>query len=321
MRDFLSFCFPNDKDIFLEKLKGDGGHRSYSRVKTNKKSFILMDCGSQDSSMKLFIDIQKRLKNQVLVPKIFQYDLKKGLILLEDLGEESLESYFLKTGELNSRLVYQKAIRQLIQMQSQIQVSQKDPCFDSAFFEKETKQALFDVEKYLKSEHNLSLSKNLSKAFEENMRELTQSFLDQDQVFCHRDYHSRNLMLHQGKIFMIDFQDAGRGPWFYDLASLLYDSYVFIEDKKYGYQFYYQQLPENLKQKVGSLDRIQQLTESLFLQRGFKACGRFCAFKTENGKDSHLKYLKSTFQLLNQISIKHSQQRISKYLQFLLSSY
>ena len=45
-------------------------------------------------------------------------------------------------------------------------------------------------------------------------------------MLCHRDYHSRNLMLHERRLYIIDFQDARMGPDTYDLASLLRDSYV-----------------------------------------------------------------------------------------------
>ncbi len=45
-------------------------------------------------------------------------------------------------------------------------------------------------------------------------------------MLCHRDYHSRNLMLHDGSLYIIDFQDARMGPDTYDLVSLLRDSYV-----------------------------------------------------------------------------------------------
>src|SRR6267143_1401913 len=45
-------------------------------------------------------------------------------------------------------------------------------------------------------------------------------------VLCHRDYHSRNLMLHDGSLYIIDFQDARMGPDTYDLVSLLRDSYI-----------------------------------------------------------------------------------------------
>ena len=45
-------------------------------------------------------------------------------------------------------------------------------------------------------------------------------------MLCHRDYHSRNLMLHERQLYIIDFQDARMGPDTYDLVSLLRDSYV-----------------------------------------------------------------------------------------------
>ncbi len=51
-------------------------------------------------------------------------------------------------------------------------------------------------------------------------------------MLCHRDYHSRNLMLHGGHLYIIDFQDARMGPDTYDLASLLRDSYVDISDRE-----------------------------------------------------------------------------------------
>ena len=51
-------------------------------------------------------------------------------------------------------------------------------------------------------------------------------------MLCHRDYHSRNLMLHDGSLYIIDFQDARMGPDTYDLVSLLRDSYVDIDDRE-----------------------------------------------------------------------------------------
>ena len=45
-------------------------------------------------------------------------------------------------------------------------------------------------------------------------------------VLCHRDFHSRNLMVHEKRLWVIDFQDARLGPDTYDLVSLLRDAYV-----------------------------------------------------------------------------------------------
>ena len=50
-------------------------------------------------------------------------------------------------------------------------------------------------------------------------------------VLCHRDYHSRNLMLHDDRLYIIDFQDARMGPDTYDLVSLLRDSYVDLPEQ------------------------------------------------------------------------------------------
>ena len=55
---------------------------------------------------------------------------------------------------------------------------------------------------------------------------IVEELASEPRVLCHRDYHSRNLMLHDGSLYIIDFQDARMGPDTYDLASLLRDSYV-----------------------------------------------------------------------------------------------
>ena len=55
---------------------------------------------------------------------------------------------------------------------------------------------------------------------------LAEELSAEPRVLCHRDYHSRNLMLHEGRLVVIDFQDARMGPDTYDLVSLLRDSYV-----------------------------------------------------------------------------------------------
>ena len=59
---------------------------------------------------------------------------------------------------------------------------------------------------------------------------IVEELAGEPRVLCHRDYHSRNLMLSQGQLYLIDFQDARMGPDTYDLASLLRDSYVDLND-------------------------------------------------------------------------------------------
>ncbi len=63
-------------------------------------------------------------------------------------------------------------------------------------------------------------------ALRAEFRPIIDELAGEPRVLCHRDYHSRNLMMHEGLLYMIDFQDARMGPDTYDLVSLLRDSYV-----------------------------------------------------------------------------------------------
>ena len=320
MQDFLNSCLPDLKGLKIEKLKGDGGHRSYTRLKKGSQSYMLMSCGANDPSLKLFIDIQMRLKKQVQVPQIFHFDLKNGFLLLEDLGDISLEHVFFNGEKEQKLFFYQQALKQLIELQSQVQLSEKDPVFDSDFFLAEMDQAVRDIEKYVSDILKKSFDKKLFQDFKEEIKQAISHFQREDYVYCHRDYHSRNLMIKNNKLVMIDFQDAGAGPWCYDLASLLYDCYVPLSNRKELVQFYFENLSSSLKQKVRSLDRVNQMLGIQFLQRGFKACGRFCAFKIEDNKETHLKYLKPTFALLKSRAEDLSYPAVSACAYFLIQA-
>src|SRR6185503_13342898 len=69
-------------------------------------------------------------------------------------------------------------------------------------------------------------------ALADEWRAIAEALAAEPRVLCHRDYHSRNLMLHRGSLHIIDFQDARMGPDTYDLVSLLRDSYVDFSDQQ-----------------------------------------------------------------------------------------
>ena len=319
MQDFLKSYFSDLSHLQIENLKGDGGRRSYKRLKKGSQTFILMSCGGGDPSLKLFVEIQSRLKNFVPVPQIFHLNLKTGFLLLEDLGDKSLEHVFLKKDKNLSLSFYQKALKQLIDLQSRILPAKRDPVFDIGFFLDEINQSFCDIEKYLCDVlKRRPYDKKLLQAVKKEMNQIMSCIQKEDYVYCHRDYHSRNLMIKDNKVWMIDFQDAGKGPWCYDLASLLYDCYTPLSNRNELAQFYFENRPASLKQKVTSLSQVQQMLKFQFLQRGFKACGRFCAFKIEDNKDSHLKYLKPTFTLLRKTAQELNQAEIFNYAHFLV---
>jgi len=126
------------------------------------------------------------------------------------------------------------------------------------------------------------------------MNKIAELLAGQPQVFTHRDYHSRNLMMRQGRVRVIDFQDALMGPASYDLASLLRDSYLSLDEE----------LIEELviryldgRAKAGAtLDRptFMRLFDLTSIQRNLKAAGRFVYIEKEKHNDRYLQYIPRT---------------------------
>ena len=292
MEHFLKTYFPEVHNLKIEKLNGDGGHRSYHRVWDKDKTYILMESGENDPSLKDFIFWQKKLEEvKAPVPKIFKWDLEKGQLLLEDLGDHSLEKAFSKKeGRLE---LYFKALANLISIQETLLPHSQSPRFDSSFLIEEVQVAL--------KRFKLFFQKNSSSlpecsGFEEEMSGICRSLDKLPFTFCHRDYHSRNLMIKEGIVSIIDFQDAGSASFCYDLTSLLYDSYVSLssEEKKELIDFYFNKLPSALKKSVKNTEELHRFTKLLFLQRGFKACGCFVGFSNNSNKKDHLPFVKPT---------------------------
>ena len=276
-----------------------------------------MSCGKQDKSLKHFIEVQKRLSPFVSVPKLFHQDLKEGCLILEDLGDQSLEKLFYKREGAQTHLAYCKALKQLINLQDKVKKQENDVVFHKDFFFKENETAISQLETYIHISKGKDLFKESSSLkFKEDMKNLFLNFKIKDYVYCHRDYHSRNLMWKGGQIVLIDFQDAGLGPLAYDLTSLLYDSYVSLSlsKKEDMISFYFDHLPKNLKKKAQSVSHIDLMTRLIFLQRGFKACGCFAGFKNRDNKGTHLKYIRPTLQLVEKVAGDLSYKGIFQYI-------
>lgn len=319
MDSFLKDYFPGLKNLKKENLPGDGGHRKYTRIYVGKKTFILMSCGEKDPSLGKFIEVQKRLKPFVSVPKLFHKDIEKGLLLLEDLGDQSLEQFFLLNGKKSSLSFYHQALKQLISIQDQTKILKTDTLFDRGFFLKESETAVYHLQTYINQsckQKSTLFDEKSSEPFRKDMNQILFKFKPEDFVYCHRDFHSRNLMIKKARLICIDFQDAGLGAWYYDLTSLLYDSYVSLSvlDKKGFIQFYFDHLPNKLRQKVQSVSHVEFMVKLQFLQRGFKACGCFAAFKNRDKKDTHLKYIQPTLRLLEKEAVELSYKGISQYI-------
>ncbi len=317
MEDFLKGYFAN-QSFQSEKLLGDGGHRSYTRLITkNKDSYILMSSGEEDQSLKDFVLVQERLKEVgCFVPKIFQKDFSKGLLLMEDLGNKSLEEIKNKKGYKKSYPYYLKALKQLVHLQ-QVKLKSTNTIFDKKFFLKEIDVAINRLEEFLKItlQKESFLKGNLKESMKEEMKEIISEFVKSPLTYCHRDFHSKNIMIHQGEVYLLDFQDAGVGPWMYDLTSLLYDSYITFTDLEIQnlIKFYFENVSSDFQKSIGQFTDLKLLIQLQFLQRGFKACGCFASFYNDNQKTTHLKYIKPTLKNLYKVAKNLNHKNTASY--------
>lgn len=290
-----------EKDFRIFQLAGDASNRRYFRVVVEEESFVLMVWEPfKDNDNYPFLSVLRCLqKNKVSAPKVLSLSEKDGLILLEDLGDLTLERKFWENQDQNLVLPYYKqSLEQLFKIHSLNSDSTNNNCT--------ALRTSFNVEKFM-WEFNYSM-KHLVKEFckveisETQEKDLNEVFLNicerltsQQPVVCHRDFHSRNVMIKLGLVKIIDFQDARLGPAQYDLVSLLKDSYVNLE------QTLQSQLLENyfLKYKkelnpTASKEEFLRNYEVQTIQRCFKACGSFTSFFNTRGDRRYLKYIERT---------------------------
>jgi hypothetical protein len=108
--------------------------------------------------------------------------------------------------------------------------------------------------------------------------------IDEESVFSHRDFHSRNIFIQNDNFYIIDFQDSMIANKYYDIASIVFDSYLDFKPK--GSFF------KNIESLFGKIDYEQLF--SVALQRNVKALGTFGFQIFERGNHSYKKYIGRT---------------------------
>ncbi|WP_241546849.1 aminoglycoside phosphotransferase family protein [Thiohalobacter thiocyanaticus] len=205
----------------IEPASGDASFRRYFRLTDGESTRVVMDAPPEKEDSAPFVDIAARLQEAgVSVPGVLAQDLAQGFVLLADLGHTLyLDALDADTVER----LYGDALEALVAMQARGDTAGLPP-YDAELLEREMR--LF-TDWLVQRQLGLELTAAERDLLETAFGRLIGTALEQPQVFVHRDYHSRNLMLqptHNPGI--IDFQDAVRGPLTYDLVSLLRDCYI-----------------------------------------------------------------------------------------------
>ena len=285
----------------LSVVSGDASFRRYFRLHHTGGTYIAVDAPPEKENSRPFVAIAQALyAHGVHVPETIAYDFDLGFMLLSDLGDTLLRPC------LNDDTVhdlYQQAMRELVTIQGCPSPQNYPlPPYDRPRLM--TEMALFKewfVAQYLA----LTLSDEEIALIDDTCQHIAENVAQQPNVFVHRDYHSRNLMLvNDGVLGVIDFQDAVIGAITYDLVSLLRDAYVewpqqrvvdWVEDFR------------NLLQQQGQIPQVSQAQflawfDYMGAQRHLKVVGIFARLSLRDGKHGYLNDIPLVFKyLLNEI--------------------
>jgi aminoglycoside/choline kinase family phosphotransferase len=289
-------------------LTGDASTRRYFRVIPSDGPSIVLALHDEaiDVATLPFVAVARLLSRMPLpVPDLIGHADSLGILALEDLGDVTLQSH-LGAGTLTEHeALYRQAVAFIgvLQKRGEDLLTPDDGPSRIAFdVEKLTWEMDFFVKHFVEGFRGASLSPAERSALSNEWAHLVEEIASEPRVLCHRDYHSRNLMVHGDQLYVIDFQDARMGPDTYDLASLLRDSYVDITEPEVdGFLAYFLALK-------GIVDGVEfrRRFDVMAVQRNLKALGTFGYQAAARGNPVYLQYIPRTLKYVRENFEKHA---------------
>lgn len=275
----------SDSSLEVQPLSGDAGFRQYFRI-NNFPDLLAVYAPTEQIDSQKFIDLVVYLREEgIHAPQVFEYDLQKGFLLIENFGDTLLLSV------LNSETAdtyYGESLLTLLRLQQSPAKSELIPPYNEAALRKEME--LFPewfVSKLLG--HDLTDAEHA--LLEDTFKLLISNADEQPHVFVHRDYHSRNLIVRKvGPPGVIDFQDAVWGPITYDLVSLLKDCYVRWPSSRVNQwvRAYGSMIASAGLMLPVSENQFQRWFDLMGLQRHLKVLGIFARLFLRDNKSAYL---------------------------------
>ena len=277
-----------DTYIDLQVASADASFRQYYRVtnKQDNKTYVVMDAPPEKEDCHPFVLVTDLIRGVgVNAPDIVAIDIQQGFLLLDDLGDSP---YLDHLADDTCDGLYIDAIDALIKMQT---IDGMLPPYDEKLLQ--TELDLFEtwyVNKHIATQLNQQQKKSLDEVFSC----LINNAKEQPQVFVHRDYHSRNLMItNENNPGVIDYQDAVIGPITYDLVSLFKDCYIEWPREKIELwlDLYLARLtPTHFIEK----QTLLRWFDLMGVQRHLKVLGIFARLNYRDGKSQYLNDLPLT---------------------------
>ncbi|MFM8516536.1 MAG: aminoglycoside phosphotransferase family protein [Nevskiaceae bacterium] len=294
----------------VEVASADASFRRYFRVRLRDgASLIVMDAPPAQEDIGPYLHVGALLSQTgVHVPAVHAVDRERGFVLLEDLGTVSYLSALQDAGRADA--LCGEALSALARLQVRGRELQHEL---SPYDEAALRRELVLMPEWFCTRHlQRPVSEAEAELFETTFRFLVAEALQQPQVFVHRDYHSRNLMVlpaHGPGI--IDFQDALVGPIGYDLASIFKDCYIrWPRDRVETWVLAHRQalLAQGARMLTGANDaEFLRWFDLVSVQRHIKILGIFARLWWRDGKSGYLADLPLTVEYLQDSARRYAE--------------
>lgn len=290
-------------EVVLRAIAGGASFRQFFRFQHQGRSYLLMDIPLDDlTTCERYLEVTDLFASLGLrVPIVYARAAEHGWVWLEDFGDQLLDKALSSE---NADEVYGQVMNALAVLQSsQLRL----PVFgrEAMAFAMKGFQSWF-LEQWLACTFSHAEQAILNNTYEQ----LVAQALAQVQAPMHRDYHCQNLLLlDDGELGIIDFQDAKIGPVTYDLVSCLRDCYIDwpVERVDRWMWAHYQRLLDAKVIPGISLSQFTQWFDWMGLERHLKACFTFVRKWRRDGDALYMQYVPRTLHYIEQISQRYSE--------------
>jgi aminoglycoside/choline kinase family phosphotransferase len=278
-------------------LTGDASDRRYFRIIVADGPSIVLSLYSNPFEFETlsFVNVARLLDQMpVPIPTLIGHADDIGVLALEDLGDVTLQAHLGAATAAEHAGRYRQAVALIATLQRR-GAELADPSllpYGIAFdVEKLTWELDFFAKHFLEAYRGVVIASSERDELRREFAVLVEELAAEPRVLCHRDYHSRNLMLYHDRLYIIDFQDARMGPDTYDLASLLRDSYVDLHEQTVDELIAYFLA---LKGETGTEAAFRKRFDLMALQRNLKALGTFGYQTTGRRNPVYIQYIPRT---------------------------
>jgi N-acetylmuramate 1-kinase len=278
-------------------LTGDASDRRYFRILTADSPSIVLSLYSAPFKFDelSFVNVARLLEQMPIpIPRVLGHADDFGVLALQDLGDVTLQAHLGAATPAEHAALYRQAVALIATLQrfgADLASPQYLPYGIAFDVEKLTWEMDFFTKHFLEAYRGVTLTEAQRQALKGELARIIDELAAERRVLCHRDYHSRNLMLHESQLYMIDFQDARMGPETYDLVSLLRDSYVDLPESTVDELIAYFLALRGL---TGVDREFRERFDLMALQRNLKALGTFGYQTTARRNPVYIQYIPRT---------------------------